>query len=161
MENPGPAGQLTVRKAGVPDETAIKALVLSERMNPNNLDYGNFMVAVQGERVVGAAQIRCHADGTRELGSLMIAPEHRGGTIAFALVDALLQSETRTVFAITGQALARNAAHWGFTTIDPRSAPASIRFNYRIGRLGGLISILKGKAPKRLVVLRRAPKLPG
>ncbi len=153
-----------VRQAALEDEAAIRSLVLSERMNPNNLDARNFVVAEEAGRLVGAAQIRPHTDGARELGSLVIAASHRGNgilaaSISTALVDALLGGEAGAIFMITNAAHAGLYKRRGFMAVQPSAAPASIRWNYTMGRLGGILSLLKGRSPKRLAIFCRPQTL--
>lgn len=155
---------IAIRKALPEDEAAIRSLVLSERMNPNNLDVRNFRVAEAKGRLVGAAQIRRHSDGVRELGSLVIAQSHRGNgilaaSISAALIDDLLSGETGAVFMITNAAHASLYGRRGFVTIRPSATPLSIQFNYMMGGLGGVLSLFKGRRPKRLAIFCRPQAL--
>jgi N-acetylglutamate synthase-like GNAT family acetyltransferase len=147
-----------IRAATEYDQRDIEALVHSERLNPNDLDWRRFVVAGDGVRIVGAVQLRRHADGSRELGSLVVHPQARGQGLAARLIDALLANEEGRVWMITNGKCAARYARWGFVPIEPRAAPAPVRRNYRIGRLaGGLLSLLQGRCPARLVILERAP----
>jgi hypothetical protein len=38
------------------------------RLNPNGIDWPRFVVTTIGDALVGAVQMRRHADGSRELG---------------------------------------------------------------------------------------------
>jgi hypothetical protein len=49
--------RIFVRRAAPEHEAAFRSLVHSERIEPNTLDHGNFMVAVRNGRVVGAARL--------------------------------------------------------------------------------------------------------
>jgi amino-acid N-acetyltransferase len=62
--------RLTLRCATAADQAAIVRLVHSERLNPSALRWLNFIVAERDGEVIGAVQMRHHADGSRELGSL-------------------------------------------------------------------------------------------
>lgn len=148
---------ISIRAATEYDQRDIEALVHSERLNPNDLDWRRFVVAGDGVRIVGAVQLRQHADGSRELGSLVVHPHARRQGLAARLIDALLANEEGRVWMITNGKCAARYARWGFVRIEPRAAPAPVRRNYRIGRLvGGLLSLLQGRRPARLVILERA-----
>jgi N-acetylglutamate synthase-like GNAT family acetyltransferase len=144
-----------IRPATAADQGEISTLVLSESLNPNDLDWRRFVVATDGARILGAVQMRRHLDGARELGSLVVRRQARGQGIATRLIAALLAAERGRVLMITGSAFAGHYARWGFRRIQLTAAPASIRRNYCIGRLAGIITLLKGRLPKRLVILDR------
>ena len=145
------------RRATEGDEPAIRALVRSERLNPTGLDWPNFIVAATGERIVGAVQMRRHADGSREVGSLVVAEQERGRGIASRMMEALLAAEREPVWMITGESHARTWAQWGFRRIEPSAAPVRVRFNYRIGRLARILSFLRRQPARPLVILERQP----
>jgi amino-acid N-acetyltransferase len=146
---------ITVRPATPEDQAAIRALVHAERLNPTGLHWPNFVVATQGPAIVGAAQMRRHPDGSRELGSLVVAPHARGQGISTRLIEALLAQESRTVHVITEAKHATRYAAWGFRTIEPADASGSVRWNHRLGRLAGIISFFKRRPLRHLVILRR------
>ena len=146
---------LEVRPASEADHAGILALVQSERLNPNNLTWRNFVVASDASGIIGAVQIRNHADGSRELGSLVVRREARGHGVASRLVEAMTANESRRLFMITGAAFAAHFERWGFRPIDLHEAPRAIRHNYRMGRLGGILSLLRCRRPRQLVILDR------
>jgi amino-acid N-acetyltransferase len=150
----------TLRAATSEDQTKIVELVHRERLNPNGLGWPAFVVATCGGEVVGAVQIRRHPDGSRELASLVVAAEHRGRGVASRLIASRLghngAARAHPVHAITARARAPFFARWGFVPIAARRAPAAVRRNHRLGQwLGGVVSVLKGRWPRRLVVLER------
>lgn len=136
------------------DELAITSLVRSERLNPNDLDWRRFVVAIDGSGLLGAVQLRMHVDRSRELGSLVVRRDARGRGVASRLIDALLASIATRVLMITGAAFAAHYERWDFRPIEPAQAPASVRRNYYLGALiGGALSLLSGRRPKRLAIL--------
>ena len=116
-----------VRRALAAEQNAICALVRSERLNPHHLHFENFAVAVRGDEVIGASQIRRHRDGSRELGSVVVARPWRGRGISAELIGSLLKVETQTLYVITRLKHAHHYASWGFVAIPPRAAPGAIR----------------------------------
>jgi N-acetylglutamate synthase-like GNAT family acetyltransferase len=145
---------LTIRRATERDELAITSLVRSEHLNPIGLDWRRFVIAVDAAGVAGAVQLRRHPDDARELGSLVVRPDARGRGIAARLIDALLATAGARVLMITGAAFAAHYARWGFRRIEPARAPRTVRFNYYFGQfVGGAMSIVAGRRPKRLAIL--------
>lgn len=73
----------TIRPATPGDQAAIAALVWAEGLNTESLRWPDFLVAVDEARhLIGTVQLRRHADGARELASLVVVPEWRGRGLA-------------------------------------------------------------------------------
>ena len=121
---------ITIRHATESDQPAIKILVRTERLNPHDLNWRNFLVAVDQRGLVGAVQLRRHVDGSRELGSLVVKKEARGQRIASRLIDALISSASERVLMVTARIHAAHFRRWGFRPIEPSAAPAPIRRNF-------------------------------
>ena len=83
-----------VRPATADDQADITRLVHQARLNPRGLDWLGFVIAEADGATVGVAQVRRHPDGSRELASLVVLPEHRGHGVAGSMIDALLVDET-------------------------------------------------------------------
>ncbi|WP_119270544.1 GNAT family N-acetyltransferase [Taklimakanibacter deserti] len=150
------ARAIVIRKAQSQEGKAIRALVLTERMRPIDLKPENFLVAVKDEEIIGTVQMRRHPDGTRELGSLVVAPPWRRQGIATRLIDELLKDERQSVYMITARAHWAGFARWGFARVSRGSVPKSIRLHHFIGSLGSIVSLLKRRSMRRLVILKRA-----
>jgi amino-acid N-acetyltransferase len=150
------AQSIVIRKARLQEDKAIRALVLSERMRPIDLKPENFLLAVKDDEIIGMVQMRRHSDGTRELGSLVVAPAWRRQRIATRLVDELLKSERQSVYAITARAQWTRYARWGFERVAAGSVPRSIRRHHFTGSLGSIVSLFKRRSMRRLVILKRA-----
>lgn len=153
--------QVTIRQASKRDQEAITELVRSERLNPTDLDWRRFWVAVRGSDVVGAAQIRRHRDGSCEVSSLVVARSHRHQGIAARLLDAVLTDASPDHYLITGKALTAYYDRWGFRKVSVARAPHCIRRNYWLGQIGGfVISCIKQRMPRRLVIMLRVSGRP-
>lgn len=147
---------ITIRRAVASEQDAIRKLVRSEKLNPTDLDWRNFVVAHDWRGLAGAVQLRFHADGSCELGSLVVRPDARKHGIAARMIDALLADAHGRVLMITGEQFEPHYARWGFHRIKPEQAPPGIRRHYFLGRLGGILSWLKQRPVTRLVILDRA-----
>jgi amino-acid N-acetyltransferase len=146
-----------IRRAGRADQPAIRAFVERERLDPNNLHWRNFLVAVADGRIVGTVQLRELPDGLCELGSLAVAPELRGRGVATRLIEQLLAEAEGPVEMITGAKFAARYERFGFRRIARTQAPEPVRKRYLMNQLlGGLRSLLNGYKPRRLAILQRA-----
>ena len=146
-----------IRRAAAQDQDAIRALVRAERLNPNGLDWPRFVVACEGEQIVGAVQLRRHRDGSRELGSLVVAPHWRRQGLAGQLIDTLLIGFEEPVHMVTQRRHAAHFERWGFRPVWALRAPAAVRLNWAIGQSVALWSLLRRRPMRRLVVLARVP----
>jgi amino-acid N-acetyltransferase len=146
-----------VRRAAARDEPAIVALVRSERLNPTGLGWQRFVVAVDGDAIVGAVQIRHHADGSDELGSLVVRPEWRGRGVAARMIDVILAQHGGRLLAITYEGLVPYFERWGFRRVAGAQAPGAVRRNRWMGQAACVLSLLRLRRPRRLVILDRRP----
>ena len=147
---------IAIRRARRTDQPHIRALVLSERLAPDGIHWRNFIVAVADGRIVGTVQLRPLDDGYCELGSLAVAPDMRGHGIATRMIETLLAEADGPVQMITGAKFAAHYERFGFRRIERSEAPRPVCMRYFIGQFfGGLISMLKGYAPRRLAILQR------
>ena len=150
-----------VRPATAEDQAAITRLVHQARLNPRGLDWRRFVIAEAGGAPIGVAQVRRHADGSRELASLVVLSEHRDRGVAGRMIDALLPDEPGPVFTLVDRRYAQHFTRWDFHPVDPADLPRSIARQLRIGRLATAIGSLLIHDRIRLLALRRPPRNPG
>lgn len=80
------------REATQADQAAIRLLVRSVRINPTNLDWRRFLVAVdEANTLIGCGQIKQHDRHTCELASIAVQPANRRQGVARALIEKLLK----------------------------------------------------------------------
>ena len=149
-----------VRPATADDQADITRLVHQARLNPRGLDWLGFVIAEADGATVGVAQVRRHPDGSRELASLVVLPEHRGHGVAGSMIDALLVDETGPVLAIVDRRYAQHFARWDFRVVDADDLPRSMARQLRIGRIVTTIGSLLTRRRIRLLPLRRPPRQP-
>ena len=147
-----------LRAAGADDQGRIRALVRGARLNPADLDWRRFTVVEDGGVVVGVGQVRVHGDGSREIASLVVAPEHRGRGVAVELVDALVASSPGPLYVLLDRAaLPSWARRWGFRPVRPAALPRPVRRELRVGRVvAGVLGLRHGRRI-RIVAARRDP----
>jgi amino-acid N-acetyltransferase len=160
-ELPLSAVQFVYRKAQPGDQEAIRALVRSERLNPNGLDWQRFAVATLDDQIVAAVQLRQHADGSCELGSFVVAKPIRRLGVGGRLVSTLLLNQAGAVYLITRQSMVDYFKRWGFAAVSFSETPADVRRNYLIGSLISFMSRLIDRQAQRLRVLKRPPAYQG
>jgi amino-acid N-acetyltransferase len=148
---------MLIRPATSQDQPHILSLARGERIKPTGLDWPRFIVAEDAGKIVGAVQLRSHPDGSKELGSLVVASAFRGRGVAARLIERRLAGAAGRVFVITGGAHEGYYHRWGFRRIRPVDASLFVCANYWIGYLGGgLLALLRGRAVNHLAVLERS-----
>lgn len=144
--------EIFVRPARREDFPAIRRLVFGARLNPLGLDWRRFLVAgTPGGEVLGCGQVKPHADGSRELASIVVREQARGRGLARALIENLLARQAaRPVYLMCRASLEPFYAIFGFRTAGLDEMSVYFRRISRIERL------FNGKASpeNRLRVMR-------
>jgi N-acetylglutamate synthase-like GNAT family acetyltransferase len=84
-----------------------------------DLDWRRFLLASTSDgRLAACAQIKPHADGTRELASLAVGDAWRGLGLARLLVEALIVREARPVYLTCRSGLESFYQKFGFRALD-------------------------------------------
>lgn len=147
---------LHIRPATPADQPAITALVRAANINPLNLGWPRFRVAVDAGRVVGVAQIKVHGDGSRELASLAVAPNRQGEGIGSALVEHwLTQPDGRPpLYLMCRDRLEGYYNRFGFQRLARSEMPPYFRRMIRFSVVFFAIAGLFGER-RRILVMRR------
>ena len=91
------------RPATAADQKRIVAIIRAARINPMNLKWEHFLLAVDdasGE-IVGTGQIKPHDDSSRELASIAVSPAYQHQGIARQIIERLLETHGRAVLYLT------------------------------------------------------------
>lgn len=81
----------TIRPAVQQDQSSIRSLILTARINPTRLEWQRFVVAVDDQNaLIGCGQVKPHRDGSRELSSVAVDENWRGRGVARALIEWLM-----------------------------------------------------------------------
>jgi N-acetylglutamate synthase-like GNAT family acetyltransferase len=87
----------SLRHAQKADAHAIRRLIWQMRLNPTSLDWRRFWVAVDHQdRVIGCGQIKPHSDGSFELASIAVEPDHQRQGVGKALIERLISGYQTT-----------------------------------------------------------------
>jgi N-acetylglutamate synthase-like GNAT family acetyltransferase len=149
---------VSYRFAAREDQGVITAIILGAHLNPMNLRWANFLLAVDGVtgKVVGTGQIKTHRDGSRELASIATLPAYRGRGIAREIIRRLLaknQGESADPLYLTCMNhLGTFYEQFGFRALRKSETPLYFR---RLGMLARLLELFMGG--RFLLVMRRDP----
>jgi N-acetylglutamate synthase-like GNAT family acetyltransferase len=123
---------LTIRSAHADEGTIIKAMIRSERLDPLNIHWQNFLVATEGERIVGIGQVKPYRSG-RELGSLAVVPDRRKTGVAGALINALMARENGPLLLFCLAFREPFYAKFGFRRVGLADLPGEFKLKYAVG----------------------------
>lgn len=130
-----------LRPARQTDQRAIKAMVRRAQLNPLQLNWKRFTVAVDGKNhILGCIQRKPHGDGMDELASLVVARAWRGHGIARTLVTSIQQQAHSDLWLTCRRSLAPFYERFGFHDIDDPSEMGT--YFRRIWRLARIFSFV-------------------
>lgn len=145
-----PSGVL-LRHAERADAVRIRRLIHQVGINPLALDWRRFILAVDaGGQVLACAQIKPHADGTRELASLAVVPQFRGLGLARALIVTLQAQAGPPLYLTCRSGLEPLYTRFGFRPLTDPELPPYFRRLRKIANL--ILSVLR--SPDGLSIMR-------
>ena len=123
-----------IRPARAGDEATIKALIRAEHLDPFNVHWQNFLVAEDADagRIIGIGQVKPYRSG-RELGSLVVVPDHRRSGVGGAIVRALIERERGPLLLFCLAFREPYYARFGFQRCGPRDLPGEFKLKYVLG----------------------------
>ena len=148
----------SLRPARQEDDAAIRALIHAVRINPMDLDWRRFVLAVDERgKMTGCAQLKPHGKAGEEiweLASLAVVPEWRGKGAARALIEHLMAAHSaaqpgKPLYLTCRATLGPLYERFGFRALPIEEMPHYYR---RISRLVGIFGRL-GMMPEKLLVM--------
>lgn len=113
-----------LRPAKRADSGAIRALVYQSWLNPFGLNWRRFLVAESAQgQVIGCGQVKVHGDKSRELASIVVAPDWRLRGVGRALIEALVENHPKPIYLTCRSSLGKFYLHFGFRVIDEAKMP--------------------------------------
>ena len=144
--------ELIVRRADREDNKAIHTLIHSVHINPLNLDWRRFIVAVapQGD-FLGCGQMKKHGDGSLELASIAVKEKSRSRGVARAMIlELLLEEEKRPVYLMCRAQLSLFYKKFRFHPIELEEMP---KYFHRIYRAEQIINT-RARSENRMMIMR-------
>jgi N-acetylglutamate synthase-like GNAT family acetyltransferase len=144
---------ITLRPATAADQPAITALIKTVDINPMDLKWPNFLVAVDEatQAIVATGQIKRHGDGSDELASIGTLPEYRGRGLAHQIITQLIAQHPATLYLTCLDYMAALYEEFGFRTIPAQEMPPYFRRLARLARMMGWLD----KRGQQLLVMKR------
>jgi N-acetylglutamate synthase-like GNAT family acetyltransferase len=125
--------EIRLRPAAAEDAAAIKNLIHRAGINPMDLDWHRFVLAVDGSgRMVGCGQLKPHGKDVLELASIAVEPAFQGRGIARSIIEHLLARAARPLYLTCRSGLGPFYEQWGFRSIGMDEMPAYFRRLMRI-----------------------------
>jgi N-acetylglutamate synthase-like GNAT family acetyltransferase len=136
----------TLRAARETDAAAIKHLIRTVGINPMDLDWRRFTVAVDAQgRVIATGQIKPHQKGAiLELASIAVAEQVRGQGLARAIIEHLLKDSPRPMYLTCRSHLQPFYQKFGFRSLSYDEMP---RFYQRLSKLAGIFITITSQDP--------------
>jgi len=144
---------LTIRSARAAEAAIIKAMIRSEQLDPFNVHWQNFLVATEGERIVGIGQVKPYHSG-RELGSLVVVADRRQTGVAGAIINALIARESGPLLLFCLAFREPFYAKFGFHRVGLADIPGEFKLKYALGTL--FTRLMK----HRVIAMKRPASLP-
>lgn len=142
-----------LRPATAADQALIVELVRAAHINPMDLKWPNFVLAVDQSsgQVAGLGQVKSHRDGSRELASIVTVPAYQKQGVASLVVAHLLAQRPGVLYLTCRSGLGPFYERFGF-----REAPEAERSPYfrRLARLARIF-LFASRSDERLLVMRR------
>jgi len=141
----------SLRPAREPESAQIKELIHFVGINPMDLDWKRFVVAVnEQDKMIGCGQLKPHGKDILELASLAVYPEHQGKGVGRALIEYLLKDSPRPLYLMCESSVGPLYEKFGFREIPYEEMP---RYFQRISKLVGLATTL-ARREERLLVMK-------
>jgi N-acetylglutamate synthase-like GNAT family acetyltransferase len=140
----------TLRPARESEASQIKGLIRLVGINPIDLDWKRFVVAVNDQdEMIGCGQIKPHGTEILELASIAVFPEHQGKGVASAIIEHLLANSPRPMYLMCESSRGSLYEKFGFRAIEYAEMP---RYFQRITKLAGLATTLARRNVSLLVM---------
>jgi N-acetylglutamate synthase-like GNAT family acetyltransferase len=141
----------TLRPAHETESAQIKELIHLVGINPMDLDWKRFIVAVNDQdEMLGCVQLKPHGKDILELASLAVYPERQGKGVGSALIEHLLKDSPRPLYLMCEASVGPLYEQFGFRGIPYEEMP---RYFQRISKLAGL-AIALARREERLLVMK-------
>ncbi len=140
----------SLRPARESESRQIKDLIKLVGINPMDLDWKRFVVAVNEQgRIIGIGQIKPHGKEILELASIAVIPEFQRQGIARAVIEYLLKDSPRPLYLTCLSVMEPFYQKFGFVPVEYEDMP---RFYQRLSRLAKAVMNLTHRGERLLVM---------
>lgn len=148
---------ITIRPAAATDQKAITALIRAAQINPMDLKWPNFALAVDQDSgdIVGTGQIKRHGDGSYELASIATIPGHQHQGIAHQIIRYLLAQHAGVLYLTCLDTMGAFYEQFGFRQLGEGEMTPYFR---RLVRVAATFDFLT-QSGRRLLVMKRAEEM--
>ncbi len=138
-----------LRPATENDSLLIKDLIHRVGINPMDLDWHRFVIAVDGSgKMLGCGQLKPHGRDVIELASIAVEPSYHHQGIARAIIEHLIARGPRPLYLTCRSRLGSFYEKWGFRSIQPNEMPAYFR------RLSRLVNVVGAFMNEKMLVMK-------
>ena len=138
-----------LRPATADDFPLIKDLIHRVGINPMDLDWQRFVIAVDGSgKMLGCGQLKPHGKNVIELASIAVEPSYQHQGIARAIIEHLIAHAPRPLYLTCRSRLGSFYEKWGFRSIESDEMPAYFR------RLSRLVNALSAFMNEKMLVMK-------
>ena len=133
---------ISLRPAAAADQKAIVQIVRAAQINPSDLKWPHFTVAVDDDtgEIVSIGQIKRHGDGSEELASIATLPAYQGRGLAHQVIESLLASHPSRLFLTCLSTMTTFYEPFGFRVIDETEMSPYYRRLMKIARAYELLA---------------------
>ena len=140
-----------LRPARETEAAAIKELIHQVGINPMDLDWRRFVVAVDAQdQIIATGQIKAHRNDIHELASIAVIPDYRGQGLARAIIEHLLKDSPRPLYLTCISSLESLYQRFGFVSLPYEEMP---RYFQRLTKLASLMFMF-ASGNERLLVMK-------
>ncbi len=142
--------EFAIRKARESESRQIKELIRLVGINPMELDWKRFVVAVDSQnRIIGTGQIKPHGKEILELASIAVHPDSRGRGVARAIIEHLLKDSPRPLYLTCLSSMESLYQKFGFVTLSQETMP---RYYRRLSKLANTMMNFTHRGERMLVM---------
>jgi N-acetylglutamate synthase-like GNAT family acetyltransferase len=130
----------SLRPATEKDAPAIQRLIHEVEINPSDLDWHHFVLAVdRSGTMLGCGQLKPHGKDIVEMASIAVKPAFRSLGSARAIIEHLIERAPRPLYLTCRAGLETFYAKWDFRKIEYNEMPAYFRRLMRLAKAWGLL----------------------
>ena len=142
-----------LRPAHESESRQIKDLIHLVGINPMDLDWKRFVVAVNArDEVIGIGQLKPHGKDILELASIAVMPEYQGRGIARAIIEHLLKDSLRPLYLRCLSTMEPLYIKFGFFALSYDEMP---HYYQRLSKLANMVMTFSREGERMLVMKLR------